>query len=162
VRPPILAPQPLPVEEMRAAELRTQTGATEPLDRLTKQELGGLAVTHERPGPGMDPERPLAGSYRGRRSNAFKRADRRCAPVTPGCSLEQLDGRPDRDEQLRRVVARFLRGGESLRIAAEAVEENRPRPVGVLDRGALASRGELLDHAVDQRGGFGLAAPKAP
>jgi len=45
VRPPILATQSLPVDEIRASELGTQTGAAEPLDRLTKQELGCLALT---------------------------------------------------------------------------------------------------------------------
>ena len=68
----------------------------------------------------------------------------------PGRGFDQLDRRPDGDEQLRRVVARVLGRGQRLPIAAEAVEENRVRPVRVLDRGSLASGGGLLDRGVDQ------------
>ena len=54
-----------------------------------------------------------------------------------------------------------LRGGQRLRIAAEAVEEERARPARVLDRGSLAPGRGLLDGGVDQPGRLGLAAPKA-
>jgi hypothetical protein len=40
----VLAAQPLAVEQVSATELRTQPRATQPLNRLFVQKLGGLAL----------------------------------------------------------------------------------------------------------------------
>ena len=45
----IFAPEPFAVEQMRAGQIRTHAGAAEPLDRLTVQTVGGLALAQQGP-----------------------------------------------------------------------------------------------------------------
>src|ERR687898_3229940 len=49
VDPPVLAAQPLAIQEVRARELRTQRGAAQPIDRLEIEALGKLALAEQRP-----------------------------------------------------------------------------------------------------------------
>ena len=98
---------------------------------------------------------PVAATMRSRASRASS------GVVAPRRGLDQLARRPDGHEQLRRVVARLLGCGRRLRIPAETVEENRVRPVRVLDRGPLTSGRGLLDRGVDQPRGLRLPPPKA-
>ena len=54
-----LAPQPLAVDELRAAERHADAGAAEPFDRLAVEPLGGVPVTEHRSRAGVEPERPV-------------------------------------------------------------------------------------------------------
>ena len=44
----VLAAQPFAIDQVGTGELRAQPGAAEPVDRLTVQVLGGLAVAQQR------------------------------------------------------------------------------------------------------------------
>ena len=102
----ILPAQPLAVEQVGAGELGAQSCAAEPLDRLAVQALGGLAVAQQRTGARPYAEGPVGGCDGSGRRDALMRHARQLRPVAPGRGFEQLDRRPHRDEQLRRVVAR--------------------------------------------------------
>jgi hypothetical protein len=57
----VLAAQPLPVEQVRPGELRTQPRTAQPIDRFAVQAVGGRAVAQQRPGARLDAE-PEVGS----------------------------------------------------------------------------------------------------
>ena len=59
------APQPHPVEQLRAGELGADPGTGQPVDRLTIEVLGLDPAGEQRGAPGFDAERP-AGATRGR------------------------------------------------------------------------------------------------
>jgi hypothetical protein len=48
--------QPLPVEEMRTGEVRTELSAAQPVDRLAIEVVGGGAVAQQRPAASLDAE----------------------------------------------------------------------------------------------------------
>ena len=141
----ILASQPLAVEQVRACELRAQSGAAQPLDSLSIQALGGLALAHQRAGTGPDAERPVGLRNGGRGSNALVRRARELGVAASRGGLEQLDRGPHGDEQLRRVVARVPGGGRRLLVAAKAIDKHRACPACVLDRRSLPPGRALLD-----------------
>ena len=151
----VLAAQPLAVEQVRAGELGTQPGPAEPLDRLAVQALGGLAVAQQRPRARLDPERPV-GAARLRsppsaRSSASARERRSRRSGRPPRSARSA---PRRRRTARGVARPRVCGrGERLLVAAEAVEEDRARPVGVLDAGSLAAGGR-------PRGSCARSAPR--
>src|SRR4029077_7026453 len=59
VRPAVLTPQPLPVDQVGAGKLRPERRAAEPSDRLEIQRLRCLALAHQCPRARHDPESPL-------------------------------------------------------------------------------------------------------
>jgi hypothetical protein len=46
---PALAAQPLPVQQVRAGQLRTQPGPAQPVDRLAVELVGGRPAAQQRP-----------------------------------------------------------------------------------------------------------------
>ena len=56
---PALAAQPLPVQQMRAGELRTEPGTAQPVDRVVVQLVGGRPAAQQRPAARLYPERPV-------------------------------------------------------------------------------------------------------
>jgi hypothetical protein len=58
-----LAPQPLPVEQMRAGELGTEMSPAQPIDRFEVELLGGGAVAQQRPRARLDPQCPVGAAW---------------------------------------------------------------------------------------------------
>ena len=52
--PPVLATQPLAVQQVRAGEFDTKAGSAQPIERLTITGLGVLAVPEQGPAAGID------------------------------------------------------------------------------------------------------------
>ena len=57
--PPVLATQPLAVQQVRAGEFDTKAGSAEPIERLTITGLGVLAVAEQGPAAGIDSLPPV-------------------------------------------------------------------------------------------------------
>src|SRR6266446_3865986 len=57
---PVLAAQPLTIEQMGAPEFPAQASAAKPVDRLPVESLGALALAAQGPRAGLDAERPVA------------------------------------------------------------------------------------------------------
>jgi hypothetical protein len=85
VHSPLLAAQPLAVEQSRASELGPQAGAAEVIERLLVEALGGLALAHQRAGAGADPHSPVgAGSRRDLRQKLERRGRALGLPASNG------------------------------------------------------------------------------
>src|SRR5207248_8870082 len=125
------------------------------------ERVGGRPLAQKRARTGFDPKCPVSGRDGSRRKDALERPARYLWLIASSCSFEQLDGRPDSHEQLRRVLAGGYSGCQRLLIAAEPIEQDRARPMCVLDRRSLPPCGELLDGVVDQPGSVGLPALEA-
>ena len=140
-----LAAQPFAVEQVRAGELHADAGAAEPVDRLAVEALGGLALAEQRPRAGLDPERPVgaAGAASISESRRSASAARSGVPAAGG-RLDQLDQRPGRRAELRRVLGGLLGRGQRVVVAAEAVVEHRARPVRERRARSLAAAHRVL------------------
>ena len=140
---------------------RASSGAAasaEPLDRLAVEPLGLLALAQQRAGAGLDAQRPVAGRDGRGGGHALQRRARQLGPVAPASRPRAARAPPRRDEQLRRVVARLLRGGERLLVAAEAVAAAPSAPSARTGRRCPGRRRCLRDGGVDQAGDVRLAA----
>jgi hypothetical protein len=90
----------------------------------------------------------------------FEQAERGGGDIEPSASdggLDELGERPVEHAEVL-VLAGPLGRGERVLIAAETVEEDRPRELGHADRSALAPRGGRLDAGVGQRQGHVFVA----
>jgi predicted ATPase len=107
------------------------------LDRLEIQALGVLVFADQRPGPGLDPERPVSGGGAGGRAKPPEGTGRTLEGSGPGRRLDQLGQRPGGQPQLVRIRTGLLGRGQRLVIAAQAVAEHcggpgsggQPQPV---------------------------------
>ena len=129
VDPPVLAAQPLAVEQVRAGELRAQPRAAQPLDRLAVQALGALALAQQRARAGPDAERPV-GAATAVASAMRSRAPRARAPSRRSSSPPRAARSPPTRTTNSSGVSSLgvLRRRQRLLIAAEAVEEHRRAP----------------------------------
>src|SRR5438105_118980 len=59
VEPTALPAQPFAVQEMATGELDPDAGPLEPLDRLAIEGLRRFPLGQQRPGAGLDPDRPV-------------------------------------------------------------------------------------------------------
>ena len=93
----MLAAQPFSVEELGTGELHANSGASEPLDRLPVQAIGGLVLAEQRARAGLNTERPVRAA--GRRP-LRKPAERNVPDLSlsaPSRRLDQLNQPPLRD-----------------------------------------------------------------
>ncbi len=84
VPPTALAPKPLAVDEMGARKVYAHAGASEPVDRLAIQALGGLAVAEQRARTCLDAQRPVGAGGARRLRDPLKRESRRAGSLRPG------------------------------------------------------------------------------
>jgi hypothetical protein len=68
-----LAAQPLPVQQMRPNELRTQPRTAKPIDCFVIQLFGGRAVAQQRPAARLDAERDVRAAGLGRLGQPLER-----------------------------------------------------------------------------------------
>src|ERR1700677_5414515 len=66
VDPPVLAPEPLAVEQVGTAKMRHDAGPSEPLDRRTEFLVRDLAFADQGPAAGLQAEPPVGGGRTGR------------------------------------------------------------------------------------------------
>jgi len=59
VYPPVLAAQPLAIEQMGAGELHADAGPAQVRDRFAVAALGGVALAEQGVDAGFDPQRPV-------------------------------------------------------------------------------------------------------
>jgi hypothetical protein len=135
----MLAAQPLPVEQMRAGELRPQRRAAQAVERLAMEPVGGAALAQQRAGARLDAGRGVrAGRRRGPRQALERRpCDRGLA--RPHGGLDELREHPHRHERVDRARGRRAGGGDGLAVAAQAVAEDRLGPVRPARRHPLPS-----------------------
>jgi hypothetical protein len=122
------------------------------------QPLGGIALGEQRPGPRLDPERPVGPGRAGDRDQEPQGTSGALGLSGPGRGLDQLDGGPGRQPQLAGVFAALLGGRQRPIIAAQAVVEYRVRPVRERDADSLPAPRHLPCGGPDQRGGLGFLA----
>ena len=123
---PVLAAQPLAVEQMGAGELHADAGTAEAFDRLAVETVGDVALAEQGADAGLDPQRPLGG----RHARAFGQP-LECGPderdVTgPGRRLGQL-GHDKGPEPHLVALERSPSGVARGVVATEAVVEHRGR-----------------------------------
>src|SRR5262245_10561401 len=94
VHPPLLAAQPLAVEQPGAGEVDPAATAREPLDRLAVELLGGVAFAEQRARAGLDAERPVGAARPRAFAQALERRGRRVRRAAAHARLDQLDERP--------------------------------------------------------------------
>src|SRR3954447_26426702 len=114
--PPALPAQPLAVQEVRSRERYRDTGAAEPLDRLTVEALSLLALAHERPRARRDAQRPVGST---RAADLLEPSERRPGalgqPRAHG-RLDELRRHPRRQAELVGVRGGPLGGRECVRV----------------------------------------------
>src|SRR3954468_24594504 len=91
-----LIPQPLAVDEMGAGEVHPQARASEPLDRLSIQALGRVALAEQRAAARLGPEAPFGSAGAGRLGGPLERAARALRLPGPDRRLDQIGQRPQR------------------------------------------------------------------
>src|SRR6266702_8913633 len=91
---PVLPAQPLPVQEVGAAEFHAQPGAGEPAERLAVQSLGRLVIADQRSRAGLDAERPVTPAGAGAVREPLEGAERPLGYPTAGRCLNHLGRRP--------------------------------------------------------------------
>ena len=72
----VLAPQPLAVDQQRAALRDADAGAVDALDRLAVEPLGGFTLAQQRPRAGEEAERPVGAVGLGDLRQPLERAGR--------------------------------------------------------------------------------------
>jgi hypothetical protein len=134
VRAPVLAPEPLPVQEPAARELDRRAAAREPLDRLAVERL---VVAQQRTAARFDAERPFGAARQRALAEAVQRGSGLVGPAVADAGLDQLDQGPAVPDDVL-VLACVPRGLERLDVATVAVVQQRGKePVSAEPR-ALA------------------------
>ena len=90
IHPSVLAAQPLAVEQVGASELEADAGAAKPLDRLTVEVLGGLAVAEQRSGARLDAQRPVGAAGACRLREPLQGVVGALSPSAAGGRLDEL------------------------------------------------------------------------
>src|SRR5215472_7142791 len=110
-----------------------KAGAAQSADRLAIPGLSVLAVAEQRPGPRVDPLRPVGLADAGRLGQPAERVGGQLGLPGPAGRLDQLGKHPHGGKQLRRLLARLLRLGNRRLIAAEPVVKNGGEPLRLLE-----------------------------
>src|SRR5687768_11003856 len=118
---------------MSPGELRTQPGATQPLDRLAMQALGTLTLAHERPAARLDSQAPVGVAGRSGRYHALERTGRQLGPRGADGRFDQLGRCPRGELEVPYLVGRSLGRRERPVVAGQPVEKDRAHPLGPLD-----------------------------
>ena len=129
VGPTSLAPQPLPVEQMRAGELGTEPGRPEPLDRLAIETIGVLAVTQQRPRTRQRAQRPVRAGRPRQLNQSIEGVARSTVVAQSRRCLDELGQRPHLWIGIDVVRGHLACCGGRLVVVAEAVVEDRGRPL---------------------------------
>ena len=159
VEPPVLATEPLAVEQVGPGQLGPQRGAAQPLDRLGVALLGLLAFADQRSRARLQALRPV-GTLDGRHGR--QPAQRFSGKVRPSGShggLDQFGQNQLRAQGLVGLLGRRLRHGQRLCVAPEAVVEDRCGPVGHLDGESLPASRRVLGGRREERYRFRRPAP---
>src|SRR5580693_81479 len=125
VTPAPLAAQPLAVEQVGAPQFHPQASAAEAVDCLAVEVLGGCAVADQGSRAGLGAKRPVGPAGAGDAGEPLEGAGRALGYRAARRRLDELDERPARELPRRGVLARPLRRGQRLLIAAQAVEQHR-------------------------------------
>jgi hypothetical protein len=153
---PVLATQPLAVQEVRPTEVDAHTRSIEALDGLLVTLLSDLSVAQQRMRARLDPERPLAAAGLRHLHEPAMSVDCYLAlAASQGC-LDKLGQR-----QVRHVVGvagSLLRRRQRGLIAAEAVVQDRLRPRDHCQAYPLAAPLDARSIGIDQRERVGLTA----
>ena len=91
---PVLAAQPLAVDEMGAGDWQPDAGATQAVERAAVQALGAIDLAEQRAPVGLDAERPVAAASARAVKELLKGAGCLLRDAAPGRSLNQLDRGP--------------------------------------------------------------------
>ena len=157
---PVLAAQPLAVEQMGAPEFHAQASAAKPVDRLPVEGLGALALAAQCPRAGLDAERPVAAASPGGRREPIESVGRELGYPATGRRLDELGYRPVGEQIRGRVLTRLLRRGQRLLIAAKAVAQHRGRPANEAQPAAFTAALRVFRGGLDQLQGLGFPAPQ--
>src|SRR5262249_6443262 len=130
VATPVLAAQPLAVDEVRACKLRPHPRPADALDRLVVEQLGLLALAEQRPEPRLEASRPVVVAKPRPLDGQLAGALDPRPIVGPRGRIAQLGQRPAEGLE-RMVLAGALGRYQSVFVAAEAVEEYCARELGV-------------------------------
>jgi hypothetical protein len=126
-----LAAQPLPVQQVRAGKLRAQPGAAQPLDRLAVEGVGRRTDAEQRAAACLEAESHVGTGWPGRFRQPFERVARTLRHTRARGRLDQFGQRPHRDERFEAVRGGVPGRCRRLLVSAEAVVQDRGRPVRV-------------------------------
>ena len=155
---PVLAAQPLAVEQVRAGQLGADAGPAQPLDRLAVAPLGRLALAEQGADPGLDPQHPLGRGHAGAFGQPLQSGREELHVAGPGRRLGQLG------HDMGPVPHRFAfecppRGVVCGGVLPEAVVQHRARVVRPADQGGRGACGRLPRDGLDQLRRLLLPAP---
>src|SRR5580658_2269640 len=153
VAPAPLAAQPLAVQEAGASQIHPQASAAEAVDRLAVVALGGVPVADQRPRAGLGTQRPVGPAGAGQAGEPLQRAGRALGYPAAHRRLHQLDKSPVREPDRWGVLAGPLRRGQRLLIAAQAVAQNRVRPLHGTQPSPLTPAPYVVGGGLDQLSG---------
>src|SRR5229473_1892209 len=122
--------------------------------------LRGVALANERPRARFDAEGPVRAATSCRLREPLERVGRQLGRAAPGSRLDQLDQAPSRRSKLLLVLGRHLGRGQRFFVLAEAVAQQRVKPMCDGHGGPLPTRHGLAQGGVDQRTGLELATAK--
>ena len=115
---PVLAAQPLAVEQIGAPEFHADAGAAKAVDRLAVEGLGRLALAEQCPRAGLDAKRPVSPAGAGGRREPLEGASRELGYPAAGRCLDELGYRPVGKQIRGRVLTGLLRRGQRVGIPA--------------------------------------------
>ena len=154
VEPPVLAAEPLAVQQVGPGEFGPQPGAAEPLDRLGVALLGLLAVAEQRSRACLQALRPV-GTLDGRHGRQpLQRFPGHFRPSGPHGGLDQFGQNQLRAQGPVGFLGRRFRRGQCLRVAPETVVEDRCGPAGQLDGESLPASDRVLAGRREERRRF--------
>jgi hypothetical protein len=157
---PVCAAQPLAVEQMSAPEFPAQASAAELVDCLAVESLGVFAVTYQRPGAGLDAERPISPTGAGDRREPWQGGDRELGYPAAGRCLDELGYRPVGEKIRGRLPTRLLRRDQRLVIATKTVAQHRRRPANEAQPLPLTLALRVFRGGLDQLRSLGFGAPE--
>jgi len=158
---PVLAAQPLPVDQVSAGEGHDAPAAAQLVDRLLVEELGFMALADQGPRARLDAPGPRGGAWLG---GAGKPLDRiRGAPGVTAARrrLGQLDQAPVGEAEFLRIRASLVGRGQRIPVAAEAVVEHRAGVLSDAQSHALVPHHSAALDRLDELDRLGPAAPPA-
>ena len=135
---------------MGASELNADARAAQSVDRLAVKALGGLVAAEQRPRAGLDTECPVGATCSSLVRESLQGFGGSLGLAIADGGLDQFHQPPRRVQQLKRVCAGLLRRGQRLLVSAEAVVEQRARPVDDGRSCSLAAGHHLVHAGVDQ------------
>src|SRR4029077_4563270 len=143
------AAKPLATDQVRASELGTELGTTEPLDRLAVEIVRGCVIEQQGAGTRLGRECPIRP---GRNRDLGKSLDGRACELLvprPRGRLDELAQRPHVGVGIEVVRRDLTCRGRRLLVARQAVVQGRCRPLGYAHGEPLRSVRTLLDDGPD-------------